>query len=132
MKEKTIRLAAAVVLMQHIMIMGQMSAKGAVASATLPLAALYVSWMILPIGWPDAPKGPLNNAFKLPAVKQIMIAMIMHKTALTEVDQSKDLGMRRLASTVSSAVLESGYGTGSREKHAYRYGLRNRTPRASL
>jgi hypothetical protein len=106
MKEKTIRLAAAVVLMQHITTMGQTSAKGAVASATLPLAALYVSWMILPIGWPDAPKGPVNSAFKLPAVKQIRIATIMHKSALADVDQSKDLGMRRLASTVSSAVLK--------------------------
>ena len=106
MKEKTIRLAAAVVLMQHIMIIGHMSAKGAVASATLPLEALYVSWMMLPIGWPDAPKGPLNRSFKLPAVKQIRIATIMHRSALAEVDQSKDLGIRRLASTVSSAVLE--------------------------
>lgn len=50
MKENTIRLAAAVVLMQHMTTIGNMSPNGALANAVFPRAAFEVSWMILPIG----------------------------------------------------------------------------------
>ena len=106
-KENTIRLAAAVVFITHITIIGLIRPKGALASALFPLAALEVNWMMLPIGWPDAPKVPENSAFTSPAHRQIKMATMIHRSALADVDHSKDLGMRRLASIVSSAIVRS-------------------------
>lgn len=93
MNENTMRLAAAVVLMQHITMIGIMSANGALARAVFPRAAFEVSWMTLPIGCSDPPYGPSNRAATSPAVRQISRATTIQRIAFAEVDQRSDFGI---------------------------------------
>lgn len=94
MKENTMRLAAAVVLTQHITTIGAISPKGALAKALFPCAALKVNCTMLPVGWPDAPREPANSEFTSPAESVIIIATRIQRSLLADVDQSRDFGIR--------------------------------------